>query len=178
MKTIHLDQLKAGLPGITKAIGAYLAEAAAYCLDAQRHKPGVVLKVEGSFEAEFSLRWTDVIDDRTKQAWADEKEATEYAATAIAILLVRELTEFELSKRLRQGDRADYFLAKKNAPSALAPEGFLEVSGIFEETPGNTINMRLGIKKANIDKIQGREKTAIIIVVALNIPKAKIIVHD
>lgn len=178
MRNLHLNKLKEGIPGITKAIGAFLAEAAAFCFDAQGHKPGVILKITGDFEEEFSVFWTDKINKSVKKAWADKKEATEYAATAIALLLIRELTDFSVSKRLRQGERADYFLEKRNAENDSTTEAILEVSGIFEEKLSNTVNMRLGVKKANIDKIENRDKTAVIIVVAFNIPKAKISLYD
>lgn len=178
MKNLYLDNLKDGVPGITNAIGTFLAEAAGYCLDAQGHQSGVVLKVIGDFEADFSLHWTGVIDDKIKKAWADEKEATEYAATAIAILLVHELTDYFISKRLRQGDRADYFLEKRNISNKNTSSALLEISGIFEEHARNTINARVRIKKENIDKIPNRNLTAVIIVVAFNIAKAKIIIYD
>ena len=152
MRTIHLNTLKEGIPGITVAIGAFLAEAAAYCLEIQGHKSGVILHVTGDYEAKFSLKWSENIDDSVKKAWADEKEATEYGATAIALLLIDELTDFVISKRLRQGERADYFLQKKEHLNILSSQAILEVSGIFEEKKGNTINMRIGVKKANIDK--------------------------
>ena len=150
MKNLYLDNLKDGVSGITNAIGTFLAEAAAYCLDAQGHQPGVILKVIGDFEGEFSLHWTAVIDDKVKKAWADEKEATEYAATAIAILLIQELTDFYITKRLRQEDRADYFLEKRNIITRNTSGALLEVSGIFEEHVQNTINARVRIKKENI----------------------------
>jgi len=178
MKNLHLDDLQKEVSGITKAIGNFLTEAAAYCLDAQGHQSGVVLKIVGDFEEEFSLHWTTKIDDKVKKAWADEKEATEYAATAIAILLTLRLTGFVISKRLRQGDRADYFLVKRDPSSQTSSKALLEVSGIFEEHSGNTINARVRIKKENIDKIPNRNLTAVIIVVAFNNVKAKIIIYD
>jgi len=178
MDELHFDDLKDDVSGITNAIGTFLAEAAAYCLDAQGHQSGVILKVIGDFENEFSLHWTTTIDEKVKKAWADEKEATEYAATAIAILLTLKLTGYVIYKRLRQGERADYFLVKRDMSDKLNSNALLEVSGIFEEHAKNTINARVNIKKENIDKIPNREKTAVIIVVAFNNAKAKIIIYD
>jgi len=38
------------------------------------------------------------------------KEATEYGATAIAILLLRKLTEFQYFERMRQDEIGDYLI--------------------------------------------------------------------
>ena len=178
MKELHLNRLKEGLPGITAAIGAYLAEAAAYCLDAQGHQSGVILKVVGEYEEEFALIWTDVVDEQVKRAWADEVEATEYAATAIAILLILELTELLISQRSNQTNRTDYFLIDKNQSHSHPPKAFLEVSGIFHEKPSNTIQMRLRTKKKNIDKIPNRREVTYIVIVEFLIPKAKMIIYE
>lgn len=97
MKELHLNRLKEGLPGITPAVGTYLAEAAAYCLDAQGYQSGVILKLFGNFNEDFALIWTDVVDDQVKRAWDDQVEAIEYAPTARAILLILELTNFTAS---------------------------------------------------------------------------------
>lgn len=178
MKELHLNRLKEGLPGITAAVGTYLAEAAAYCLDAQGHQSGSVLKVVGNFEEEFILIWTDIIDDQVKRAWGDQNEATEYAATAIAILLILELTNFLIGQRSNQTDRTDYYLIDSNQSYSAPPKAILEISGIFKETPSNSINMRLRTKKKNIDKISNRQETAYIVIVEFQIPKAKISIYE
>lgn len=178
MKELHLDVLKLGLPGITKAVGTFLAEAAAYCPDKQGHKSGVKIKIFGNFNEEYAIYWTDVIDDQVKRAWADQEEATEYAATAIATLLILDLTDFTIAHRTSKGDRVDYFLVQKTAPYAIVAKALLEVSGIFTETRGNTINMRVKIKKDNIDRISNRKKPAYIVIVSFQIPQAKIVIYE
>lgn len=178
MKELHLDDLKLGLPGVTKAVGAFLAEAAAYCLDKQGHQSGINLKIFGDFNEEYALYWTDVIDTQVKRTWADQEEATEYAATAIAMLLILDLTNYTIAHRTSKGDRADYFLVQKTAPYAIVAKALLEISGIFTERRGNTMNMRIKMKKDNIDKIVNRKKTAYIVIVSFELPKAKIIRYE
>lgn len=178
MKELHLDDLKNGLPGMTSTVGAFLAEAAAFCLEMQGHKSSVILKVDGDFKEDYSLYWTDKVDEQVKRTWADENEATEYAATAIATLLVLDLTGFLISRRSKQTDKIDYYLINKNQPGLPPPRALLEISGIFHEKPGNTINSRLRIKKISIDKIPNRTLSAYIIIVAFQIPKAKITIYE
>lgn len=50
-----LDRLKEGFPAISKSIGQYLAEGGAFCLDANGHKPGVALEIEGDYPETIEL---------------------------------------------------------------------------------------------------------------------------
>ena len=54
------------------------------------------------------------------------------------------------------GEGADFFLCKKADSSILSfrqePAAKLEVSGIWNEKIGNTINMRINLKKRQVDK--------------------------
>lgn len=178
MKELHLDDLKIGYPGVTTAVGTFLAEAAAYCFEMQGHKSGVHLKLFGDFQENYIIHWTDKIDDQVKRAWADTTEATEYAATAIAILLMIDLKGYVVSNRTNKGGRVDYYLAEKDAPLSVISKALLEVSGIFEEKRGNTIGMRLSMKKSNIDKLAHRTVPAYIIIVTFLIPRAKIVIYE
>ena len=46
---LDLQRLNQGLPAITPAFGAAIAEAGAICLTDEAHEPGVILEVEGDF---------------------------------------------------------------------------------------------------------------------------------
>jgi len=54
------------------------------------------------------------------------------------------------------GEGADFFLCKKTDSNKLSfqqnPAAKLEVSGIWNEKLGNTINMRINIKKRQVEK--------------------------
>lgn len=50
----------------------------------------------------------------------------------------------------------------------------LEVSGIWQEKPGNTINMRLRDKRKQVKTAIDRGETVFIIVTEFGIPKTKI----
>jgi hypothetical protein len=82
-----LARLRKGMPGLTSSAGGYLAEAAAVCLDDQKHVVGISLSVVGSYRRIIRLIW-DVVSDQQRRTYADLHEATEYGACGIAILVV------------------------------------------------------------------------------------------
>ena len=179
MKKLHLNTLKSGLPGLTKTAGAFLAEAAAYCLDSQGFHSGVSMKVIGDITENVSIIWTDKVDEQVKKTWRDNKEAVEYAATAIGIVLTLEYTDFVIAARGRQSGVADYILTKKAAKADLlnfrSPQAHLEVTGIFREKGSNSIEARLKIKKQKAKKYTTTGTEVLIIITEFSIPKAKIV---
>jgi hypothetical protein len=59
--------------------------------------------------------------------------------------------------------------------SEKSDEAFLEVSGIFTETPSNSINIRINQKKKQLEKKTITGLNILISVVEFSTPKAKII---
>lgn len=57
IQVLKLQRLSQGIPAITPAFGAAIAEAGAICLTDEAHVPGVILKVEGEFSTTFTLDW-------------------------------------------------------------------------------------------------------------------------
>ncbi len=175
VRTIHLDKLKEGLPGITPTFGTFFAEAIAVCLHLMGHKPGVQLTVEGDFQEKFQVEWAQIITEKELSSWRDFREATEYGATGIALLLMSELTEFDFFERNDQGFSSDYALKKTIELDSLPVEAqqiaSLEISGILSETQANTINIRINQKKNR----KGLKKPFFVAVVEFGNPKAKIV---
>ncbi|MEG4839873.1 hypothetical protein [Microcoleus sp. B9-D4] len=93
IQILNLQSLSQGLPAITPAFGAAIAEAGAICLTDEAHQPGVTLKVEGEFSATFKLDWQPVTD-QTRRCWNDEEYTTEQAAYGIAFLLIQYSGQF------------------------------------------------------------------------------------
>lgn len=91
IQILNLQSLSQGLPAITPAFGAAIAEAGAICLTDEAHQPGVTLKVEGEFSATFKLDWQPVTE-QTRRCWNDEEYTTEQAAYGIAFLLILQLS--------------------------------------------------------------------------------------
>ncbi|BAU14874.1 hypothetical protein LEP3755_54290 [Leptolyngbya sp. NIES-3755] len=78
-RVLNLQNLNQGLPAITPAFGAAIAEAGAICLTDEDHQPGVTLDVEGEFSTQFRLDWQPVTD-QARRCWNDEEYTTEQAA--------------------------------------------------------------------------------------------------
>ena len=94
MRELNLDILKEGLPGITRATGIYLHEAILVALAKNGHRSGVLLKVEGEFETELSLIWKEDVGKAILNIWKNERDAANYGAVGIALLLMTALSRF------------------------------------------------------------------------------------
>ncbi|MEZ5042502.1 MAG: hypothetical protein R2828_21555 [Saprospiraceae bacterium] len=176
MDKLNLDDLKNGFFGLSKNIGAFLAEAAMICLDLNNHSTGTILNLSGFSEKSFILDWTDEVTPELSNSWKDLKEATEYGATALAALLIFPISGMVITGRVPQAEQSDYVLQKPgnyNKNSTL-PEAFLEVSGILNEKAGNTINMRVEKKKRHIQQGALRNYPTYIIVIEFGIPQSQI----
>ncbi len=128
---LKLTDLQKGLPAITPAFGAALAEACAVCLSEQGHEQGIELQVEGDLSGTFQLSWLKVTD-QMQRCWNDEEYTTEQAAYGIALMVMQRLTNFTVVERARQGTGFDYWLgtSTESIETPFHKSVRLEVSGI------------------------------------------------
>jgi hypothetical protein len=145
VQVLNLQSLNQGLPAITPAFGAAIAEAGAICLTNEAHEPGVTLKVEGEFSTTFKLDWQPVTE-QTRRCWNDEEYTTEQAAYGIAFLLILQLTKFTVIERSRKGTGFDYWLGIQDSFTTLPFQRMarLEVSGIRK---GNRAQINARVKQ-------------------------------
>lgn len=175
MRKLNLNKLKLGLPAITKSVDIMLAEATIFCFNRANHKSGLILTIKGDFQNEFKVAWKDKITPQLLRTWNNTKEATEYGAVGIAILLVLKLLDLTIVMRSREGSGIDYWLGeigKNNLPIIKAG---LEVSGIQEATISNSINARLSLKKNQSSKAKLLGLPIYVIVVEFKLPEAHFI---
>ncbi|NJK51908.1 MAG: hypothetical protein HC936_02250 [Leptolyngbyaceae cyanobacterium SU_3_3] len=167
---LSLQRLEQGLPAITPAFGAAIAEAGAICLTDEAHQPGVTLEVEGEFSTTFALDWQPVTE-QTRRCWNDEQYTTEQAAYGIAFLLILQLTELTVIERSRKGTGFDYWLGTQGSSVALPFERMarLEVSGIRRGNRSQ-INARVKQKTEQTRASDGQGLPAYIIVVEFSRP--------
>lgn len=170
IQVLNLQTLGQGLPAITPAFGAAIAEAGAICLTDEAHAPGVILKVEGEFSTTFRLNWPPVTE-QTRRCWNDEEYTTEQAAYGIAFLLILQLTNFTVIERSRKGTGFDYWLGMQDSTATLPFQRMarLEVSGIRKGNRSQ-INARVKqkIEQTRVSEAQGLP--AYIIVVEFSRP--------
>jgi len=147
-----------------------LAWAAAFCLEEQKHRHGVILAVQGDYKSAFSLFWPEVTD-QVRREWGDPTEATEVGACGIAILLVDALTGYHIVKRSWRNTGFDYWLGKKK-DDLIQYAARLEVSGIRRGT--ERIKGRARAKFAQTERSEGSGIPAIVVVVEFGKPAATV----
>jgi hypothetical protein len=97
------------------------------------------------------------------------------AACAIALLLVRELTEYTAISKARIGTTVDYYLISKKQNTDLLfneAEARLEVSGILSETKNNTVTARIKEKR---ERLAPEDMPTFIVIVEFSNPYARVI---
>jgi hypothetical protein len=147
---LNLAALAEGMPGLTPASARTLAEAAAVCLESQKHQPLVQLGHAGLTPKELRLVWPTV-DDQQRRTYADMQEATELGACGVAILVVKEATAKVVVERSKKGTGFDYWLGDTSDDNGLPFAGAsrLEVSGILTGTKSQ-IQSRIKQKKGQL----------------------------
>lgn len=159
------------MPGITRACGAVLAEAASVCLEDQGHGMLTSLTVDGDFLEVFALQRTTV-DEQMRRSHYDEHKATENGACGVSILAACKLTNRTVLQQSRRGTGFDYWLGLEGAP--FFQEAIrLEVSGIRR---GGTreIRDRVLTKTLQVGRAKG-STPALITVVEFSGPRMRLV---
>jgi len=172
MPVLDLNLLRRGLPAITPEYGAFLAQAAGVCFDRERHISGKQLLVNGEYNATFTALWS-VVSDQARLCWNEPKEATEYGAVAVAILLILDLAGFYVIQKSRNDSYAtgfDYWLGREAGPP-FQNAAKLEISGIGSDA--SRLHERV---KQKLDQIRPLDDClpAFVIVVEFGTPCAEI----
>lgn len=173
---LNLQHLSQGLPAITPAFGAAIAEAGAICLTDEAHAPGVSLEVEGELSTRFQLDWQPVTE-QARRCWNDEEYTTEQAAYGIAFLLILQLTNLTVIERSRKGTGFDYWLGNQDSNAMLPFQRMarLEVSGIRNGNRSQ-INARVKQKTEQTGASDAEGLPVYIIVVEFSRPISVVIV--
>jgi len=172
-KILHLGSLKKGSPGISSAIGETFAQAAAVCLEEQRHVSGTEMKVDGDFNSNFTLFW-DKVTAQMKRSLADLQQATEWGAYGMAALLVQRLTSLTVVERACKGTGFDYWLGLQNDVGSLFQnKKRLEVSGILKGDDA-VVKSRVGEKLSQTEAYPSR-LAVFVVVVEFGGPRSRVI---
>lgn len=178
MKTLNIDKLREGWLGIPSSAGSFYYPATIACLEGNGHQPDCVLTLTGDWEERLKLHWTGKLTEKTLSFWKNKHLATEYGAIGIAAFIIAQFTDLEFLEIMEIGEGADFFLCKKTDADTISfrqkPAAKLEISGIWNEKPGNTLNMRINLKKRQVEK-GGLDFPVYIIVVEFGQLKAKCI---
>ena len=164
------------IPGVTPVQARQHMEACIVCFDHHSHLTGVELSLHGNMDEVVCLDWDEAVDEHVRRSWNDMQEATEYGATAIAILLVLNRTEYTIIERAVKGDGFDYWLLEQESYDENDPVPIgtarLEVSGILHAEKDSEIMYRVREKKKQTNVSDNRGLPAIIVVVEFSRPEA------
>ena len=138
------------------------------------HSSGVNLMVSGNKTKTIEIIWTGQLSQNVTATYNDEQDLTEYAATAMAILLVLKLTDYTHLKRAQKGSKGDYWLGKKDAQGILVLDGLLEISGILKENNNNRLSKRFREKEVQVKLSPYKSVDKNIVVVEFSTPKTKL----
>lgn len=138
----HLHQRHRGL---TAAVAGSYEEAAAVCLH-RHHSPPVDLTLsDNGARSLSSVDWTPP-DDRTRDAWANETDATEAGAYGCVIAGIEALRGLYAVRRAETGTGADYYIGPLGAGVDDLEDCLrLEVSGVDHGDEKEVLN-RLSAK--------------------------------
>ncbi|MDX2286097.1 MAG: hypothetical protein NW241_18155 [Bacteroidia bacterium] len=164
MQALEPQRLSGGLPGLSPAFGALLAEACAVCLERAGHQPGCQLRVIGGWQRVLPVHWEGPQPPEAWQAWGDPDEATEFGATGLAISLLLMLTDYTVIRRSVKGTGFDYWLGKQGEGPPFQDAARLEISGIARGDAGKA-QYRFQTKVEQTRKSAGTGLPAIVIVV-------------
>ena len=169
--TLDLEILRTGILGLTQEFGSFCLQACTVCLENSNHLNGVSAILTETYPDNLQLNWTSIVDQQVIRNWKDLQEATEYGATAIAILLVKELTEFNCIERSSKGLGFDYWLGEEDNFGLFQNKAKLEISGILKETETNSLEIRTKIKENQTMKSAFLNMNAHICVTEFSNPK-------
>ena len=114
MKSLALSVLSNGMPGLTPSQGAVMAEAGSVCLDSEGHGSPVTVTVDGEFSATFQITYLP-ITDQMRNGYRFATRVTDQGACGIAILVLLDLTDYEVLEEADRGTHFDYWLVPRGS---------------------------------------------------------------
>jgi hypothetical protein len=160
-----------GMAGLTATAGRFLAEAAAVCLEHCGHREQVELAVVGWKQHTYQM-YRSSVDAQMMRTHGDMQESTEHGACAVAILVMKKLTGFEVIERSVKGTGFDYWVGK-NESFPFRCKTRLEVSGILRGALGE-VEQRISRKCRQTERSDEMKLDALVIVVEFSQPLVRV----
>lgn len=174
---INLDELKEGIMGLTETVGSFTLEACTVCLDHQGHQSPVNFELSGIHTMNIMFEWKQEVSQKIRRNWSDLQEATEYGATAIAIICAKEFSGHSVIERSSKGTGFDYWLGEEDELGVFQEKARLEISGILSETASNTIGKRIKEKINQVKKSDSTGLSVHICVTDFKTPKGQYLIR-
>lgn len=180
LQRLELEDLSNGIPVISEMAAGFYIENCMVCFDQNGHRSGVNLAVTHVDGTEtVQINWRGEVTEQLKMSYRENTSATNHAACAIALMLVREFTEFTAVEQSVIGTSIDYMLVKKkrqNDDLLFNQAARLEVSGILKESSNNSLESRIREKVKRLKR--SGNLPDYIAVVEFGAPKSKLVRHE
>lgn len=173
MTVFTIEELKETITLFSAKQADFWSENSIVALEHNRHSTGCILKVTGDQTEDIELQWSTAV---VKNGYKEEKKFIEKSAEAISFFLARHYTDFNVIEEAVIGTGVDYWLGYDSTHELFDPGNFmtarLEISGINAETPTNTLESRVKVKKNQTAPTDGTALPAYVSIVEHSIPKA------
>lgn len=172
---LHLDDLRKGCSGILPSLGSFMCDCAIFSLASQGHSSGVNLEVETDNEKiNFRLTWEGDISLQMRRTMNDTDRATDYGAMCLAVLLVRQLTDYQSFTVSEKKTGVDFWLFKEEPSDhdVSHADARLEVSGIRKASRTNTIAIRHKLKMVQVEASASSKRDVYIVITEFSEPNS------
>jgi hypothetical protein len=125
-----IEDMSSRHPGLSPAIAKYFSEAAKVCLDRHHVPPTLFAITKGGQPSVVVINWNST-DERARQAWANQDDATRDGAYACALAAVELLCDMVAVRRAETLTGADYYVRPRDQAALDLEDCFrLEISGV------------------------------------------------
>ena len=166
---LDLNSLDKGIPAITSRQAGVHMEACVWCLRECDHINGVLLNVNHiGKKISYQVVWDENGVNTTDLERAYNKDdAPEHGAEALALLLVREKTDYTAIRRSVTSTGIDYWLGyQQTADDQIFDNSArLEVSGILRSSLTNKVKYRVKAKRKQTERSDSTSLPAFVVVV-------------
>lgn len=179
MEEYHLDLTKTKLSGPTQEQITVHNQWAAVAFDKFHQGSTAIIEfnIEGAI-SQAKISWNSTF---SSSAMKEHKDMANHGGVAIAWFIMSVLKDYGYVEQSEIGEGVDYRFMK-NEPdddslNFLEEEHYVEVSGILQESPTNTMQNRIATKHAQIAKGSRRDQSSSVIVTLFSGPKAAKVLH-
>ena len=177
IRSVFLEDIYQKVPVISSDAVGFYKENCMISFDHNGHASGVELNVNYlNQNYEFKIVWNGSVTEQLRRSYQDLPKVADFAACAIVLSILSELTDFIVIEQSILGTTIDYYLADKNKVDdhlIFNKSARLEVSGILKENENNTVEKRI---KAKINRLKPQQDFSdYIAVIEFSKPWSKII---
>lgn len=182
---VQLELLSQGVPVIDPYAAGMYVQCCKYCMYDQQHESGVIVNISVlSKSKQMDIFWNSQVDDTYKARFGgNARKTTENGAIAIALLAIREFTEYTaVLEAPAEGTRVDYMLCKQDSKLDDmnifgCVDAYCEITGIRQARNESDVRQAINKKMDRLDTAKGLDKSlpCYVVVVEFGQPESRIL---